>query len=37
MQGAFAGPGRMSLPSPSRDPHRLDGEDDGIACEALRY
>ncbi|HST68456.1 MAG TPA: excalibur calcium-binding domain-containing protein [Solirubrobacterales bacterium] len=22
---------------PQRDPHRLDGDDDGIACEALRY
>ena len=21
--------------NPSRDPHRLDGDDDGIACEAL--
>ncbi|MDX6623763.1 MAG: competence protein ComEC [Solirubrobacterales bacterium] len=21
---------------PSKDPHRLDGDDDGIACEALR-
>jgi len=21
---------------PRRDPHRLDGDDDGIACEALR-
>jgi len=22
---------------PKRDPHRLDGDDDGIACESLRY
>jgi hypothetical protein len=22
---------------PRRDPHRLDGDDDGIACESLRY
>lgn len=22
---------------PQRDPHRLDGDDDGIACESLRY
>jgi hypothetical protein len=22
---------------PRYDPHRLDGDDDGIACEALRY
>jgi hypothetical protein len=22
---------------PQRDPHRLDGDDDGVACEALRY
>ena len=22
---------------PKYDPHRLDGDDDGIACEALRY
>lgn len=21
---------------PKKDPHRLDGDDDGIACEALR-
>jgi hypothetical protein len=21
---------------PQRDPHRLDGDDDGIACESLR-
>jgi competence protein ComEC len=22
---------------PQRDPHRLDADDDGIACESLRY
>ena len=22
---------------PQRDPHNLDGDDDGIACEELRY
>ncbi len=22
---------------PKHDPHRLDGDNDGIACEALRY
>jgi hypothetical protein len=22
---------------PQHDPHRLDGDDDGIACESLRY
>jgi Excalibur calcium-binding domain len=22
---------------PKYDPHRLDGDDDGIACESLRY
>jgi hypothetical protein len=22
---------------PRYDPHRLDGDDDGIACESLRY
>jgi Excalibur calcium-binding domain len=22
---------------PRRDPHRLDGDDDGIACESLRW
>lgn len=22
---------------PRRDPHRLDADDDGIACESLRY
>jgi hypothetical protein len=22
---------------PKRDPHRLDGDDDGIACESMRY
>ena len=22
---------------PQRDPHRLDGDHDGIACESLRY
>jgi hypothetical protein len=22
---------------PQRDPHRLDADDDGIACEELRY
>jgi hypothetical protein len=22
---------------PKRDPHRLDGDHDGVACESLRY